>query len=355
MKKIIGFTLILTGVSLEVLYYFQRYVSDGTLPLWSLVQGIALTALLIGLFIQVRENRLLWILIVPLAIYSIANTSAGQRQSLVMKAQNDALTINTERIGEIDDSIERKQKRYDEVSALINNSISDFDEYWEWKNTTARYEGELKDLDSDIEELKREKSELLTPDIDVTTNMQIYVFWSDIFGLDNPDLIQLIMQIVFSFFIAIMAPVGTYMVMDGPGEKQKEPEPEKDPEIEQEEIKEELPEEPKKEIKKPEVQPETFQDYKPPEKGKQPIFNVLPFDEVKHIAIILTRHKDYPGRLLTAKEAHGLFVKFHQTKPIFQIRSEEECQMVSRWIYENGLMGKSEKEIIEKLEEEYNA
>ena len=352
MKKIIGSILILTGVTLEVLYYYQRYISEGTFPVWAMVQGIALTALLVGLFLLVSDNWLLWLLIVPLALYSIANTSAGQRQSLVMKAENEAVTINTERINEIEDSIERKQKRYDEVSALINNSISDFDEYWEWKNTTARYEDELKSLDSDIEALKKEKSELLNPDIQISTNMQVYVFWSDILGIDNPDLIQLIMQITFSFFIAIMAPIGAFM-LTGSNES-----------IKLGNVSQEKPEQPRadidtwkveeSEIEKAKPAKTDFQDYKPPEKKpKMPPFNGLPFEQVLNIIIVLVRHEKYPGKLIDAKEAHEKFIRFHEKKHSIEIRTEEECRMVALWIHGNGLMGMTEKEIEERLKREY--
>jgi hypothetical protein len=205
-QKIISLILITFGSFLEVFYYFNRYYSEGTAAWISAVQGIALTALLMGLFLM-RAKWYVWIIIVLLAGYSIFNTAAGQRQALTMKAESEIIGINTQKINDLENSIQRKRDRYQQVETLLNNSIDDFDDMWEWRNTTARYEEELSTLDSEIQVIEKEVIALRNPEIDESETGKLYRFYSDLIGI-NPEWLQFWLQIIFSAFIAIMAPVG---------------------------------------------------------------------------------------------------------------------------------------------------
>ena len=213
-QKAISIILITFGSFLEIFYYFNRYYSEGTNAWISIIQGVALTALLMGLFLM-RQKWYVWIIIVLLAGYSIFNTAAGQRQALTMKAEAQIVGINTQKIQDLENSIQRKRDRYDQVESLLNNSITDFDDMWEWKNTTAKYEDELSELDGQIAAIETEVLALRNPEIEQSETGKLYQFYSDLIGI-NPEWLQLWLQITFSAFIAIMAPVGIILYPNPP-------------------------------------------------------------------------------------------------------------------------------------------
>ena len=164
-QKTISILLIACGSFLEIWYYFARFHAEGTSATISIIQGIALTSLLIGLFI-LRGKQLVWFLIIPLAAYSIFNTAAGQRQSLTMKSESQVLNINTQKIEDLENSINRKTKRYNDIQTMVNNTVTDLETMWEWKNSTAKYENEMDLIDSEIEDIRLSISELRTPQIE---------------------------------------------------------------------------------------------------------------------------------------------------------------------------------------------
>lgn len=205
-QKIISIILIALGSFLEIFYYFNRFSGDGINPSIAIIQGVALTALLMGIFIM-RGKWYVWALIILLAGYSIFNTAAGQRQSLTTKAENTVIQINDQKITDLQNSISRKRNRYSQVEELLNNSISDFEEMWEWRNTTARYEEELDLLDSEIADIEREVITLRNPEIEDSDIGKLYNFYSELVGL-SAEWLQFWLQIAFSTFIAMMAPAG---------------------------------------------------------------------------------------------------------------------------------------------------
>ena len=205
-QKVISILLIGLGSFLEVWYYFARFFSENDLFWISIIQGIALTSLLMGLFI-LRNRRLVWLLIIPLAAYSIFNTAAGQRQSLVMKSETQVIGINNQKIEDLENSIDRKMNRYDDIQKMVNNTVTDLETRWEWVNSTTKYEEEMNKIDSEVEAMRKSIAILRTPKLENSEIGQLYQFYSRLIGI-SAEWLQFWLQVVFSFFIAIMAPTG---------------------------------------------------------------------------------------------------------------------------------------------------
>lgn len=221
MKRGIGFILIVCGISLEVIYYYNRFFSESGNWWLSIVQGVALTILLMGLFL-IRQDKRVWLLIVPLMLYSIFNTSAGQRESLLLKVKGEKQEINNQKIEDMESAIKRKEDRSTKITELMDASISSFDDAYEWKNTTAKYESEQKTLDIELETLRSELADLRDPPAELNSNFQLYQFYSKFLHV-SADALQLILQVIFSFFISIMAPVGVLLIPNNRPKPDPEP------------------------------------------------------------------------------------------------------------------------------------
>jgi hypothetical protein len=216
-KKPIAYTLIASGVFLEVLYYVLRFTSDGTHWTVSVIQGIALTALLLGL-VSIRK-WFLWFIIIPLGMYSIANTSAGQRQALITKAQEERKEINETSVNALERVSSIMLDQYETNANAVKNTVTDLESAWEYKNTLNEAQSDQGALVDDILALNETITGLKEAPLESTSNMQLYQFWCDVFGWERPDRLQLFMQVLFSFFIAIMAPTGMIMLReDNPSE-----------------------------------------------------------------------------------------------------------------------------------------
>ena len=185
--KLLSIALVVLGSVLEVYYYYYRFVSEAGLKPMAWIQGVALTLLLMGLF-TLRNNWKAWLIIVPLLAFSIFSTATGQKQALTSKLVGEALVVNNSKIEQLESSLELKQRRYDKVESLIDTSVNSFDDAYKWKNTNGKYEAELDELTYDIDQLRNQIIELKSPEIN-----QVDKF---------------ILQLFFSFFVAIMAPVG---------------------------------------------------------------------------------------------------------------------------------------------------
>lgn len=197
--------LIIVGNFLEIYYYSFRFTNDN-IPLWlAVVIGIGLTGLL-TIATAFRKKPVAWILIISLVAYSIFATSAGQAFSLVVGQQQKAVKVNNAQIEKLEDEKARKQGRYDKISDMLNQSIATFDDAWEWKNTTAKYEEELKSLDSEISDIESRVRIMMNPQLE-EDQTNIYVFYSQLFGWDRKWL-QFWLQTILSAFIALMAPFG---------------------------------------------------------------------------------------------------------------------------------------------------
>ena len=121
--------------------------------------------------------------------------------SVVLKAIDKIKKEGTE------SSIEPLLELYNKATDLINESIENFDDAWEWKNTTEKYQGIQNNLDEEISSIENQISALRNPDIKESESGKLYKFYADLFGLSIMWL-QFFLQVAFSAFVAIMAPVG---------------------------------------------------------------------------------------------------------------------------------------------------
>jgi hypothetical protein len=221
--------LIILGSSLEIYYYAQRFVNDGISVWLSILIGIALTLFLSVLMIK-RDKPVTWFLIIPLAIYSIICTSAGQSFSLsVLENKNIQESIQDDNRGiQIDEylrDIELLNKDLEQLSEQITvtttwarNKYGDAVEAVQKRQDELR--AEKKDLQNKISELRTRQTST-TEKKKQTTN--IYQFYKNLFGF-NASFLQFFLQTVLSFFIAAMAPFGIIVFT---GSKKKDPEEKK--------------------------------------------------------------------------------------------------------------------------------
>ena len=205
-QKLISLFLIICGSFLEVLYYYNRYISEGTHNVVGLIQGAALTALLMGLFL-IRSKWYIWLFIIPLAIYSIFNTSAGQRQALILKAESTIKNINNQQIETLEATKLRKIKAYESEAALKESSFESIQDRARWRTAAAVSDDILDSKDSDIDIIDAQILALRTVTIEESETAKLYKFYSDLTGISSK-WIQLWLQFALSFFIAVMAPVG---------------------------------------------------------------------------------------------------------------------------------------------------
>lgn len=124
-----------------------------------------------------------------------------------MKAESQIININTQKILDLENSIDRKTKRYDDIQTMVNNTVTDLETRWEWVNSTSKYENEMDLIDSEIEAIRVSIATLRTPQIEESEVGKIYTFYSGLIGISS-EWLQFWLQVIFSFFIAIMAPTG---------------------------------------------------------------------------------------------------------------------------------------------------
>lgn len=220
MKRVFPVALILLGSSLEVWYYVSRYRSEGAGLAIAVVQGVALTLLLMGLF-RLRKSRAAWLLIVPLAVYSVVNTAAGQREALVAAEVAEVAEVNDAQIADLERQRDRKLARYAQVEALLAESVQSFEDAWHWRNTTERYEAELDGLDGELAAIEDEILALRSPTADQGDLGDLYRFYSELTGV-APRWLQFLLQVAFSLFIAVMAPVGI-LLLPAPAKQMRPP------------------------------------------------------------------------------------------------------------------------------------
>jgi len=249
--------------------------------------------------------------------------------------------------------IENKQERYDKVNELLNNSISNFDDAWEWKNTTERYETELKGLQSEIDGLKLQVIELRNPPIEISADSAVYVFWGEIFHIENVNAIQFFMQILFSFFMVMMAPAGSVLMRKEIIDNKSIIETLENRERENKEEKLEIKEEYSRTVNNGKVvKSENKQEVvKEAKKDQVKPFNNLSEKGVENIIRVLTNCKDYPLKMNQVQDVHNKFKEIHETNEGIPVYAVEDISKVHRWIYANGLNGKDVQEIIDKAME----
>ena len=208
-------SMITLGSFLEIWYYYWRFSNDGIQTWLAVSIGAALTLLLALAVIQ-RRNKWAWFIIVPLAIYSIMATSAGQAFSLgiVLDAEADVQVEEANRQDEIvalQANIDILQSEYQEIREQINATVTSLADRGYWRTTLAAAEARQAELRTLISEnqaaLSALRSEAVTHAAVEEHSTNIYEFYNKLFGLD-PVWLQFILQTILSAFIAVMVPIG---------------------------------------------------------------------------------------------------------------------------------------------------
>ena len=222
--KIFPIILITFGSFLEIYFYYFRFINDGIEKKLSIIIGVSLT-LFLSLLMLKRDRPSIWALIIPLAIYSVICTSAGQSFSL-SELQNEQITEvvqseNTEQqINEYLSEIEILNKDLEQLTKQISVSTT-----WERNKYSAAVEAvqerqdnlrtEKRDLQEKINALRQSQT-ITSEHKKESTN--IYQFYKNLFGF-NSGILQFFLQTLLSFFIAAMAPFAIILITS------KKPEP----------------------------------------------------------------------------------------------------------------------------------
>jgi len=212
-------SMIILGSFLEIYYYAFRFTQDG-IELWlAMIIGISLT-LLLNLAVFMRKLRLVWLLIIPLAIYSILCTSAGQSFSLGLEIKEEKIEQVQEeytqieidetakRITWIDEELVRIRKQKDET-------ITSLSDRYHWKNTLKIAEELEAELTTERSGLTKKLSELRikakTKDNIEQRSTNTYEFYQGMTGW-SAEWLQFALHTILSVFIAIMAPIGIIVI-----------------------------------------------------------------------------------------------------------------------------------------------
>lgn len=202
-QKALALVILITGVTLEVVYYYSRFLSEGASWWLSLIQSIALTCFLMGAFILARKNPIMWFIVVPLAMYSIFNTAAGNRSSLIAKAQAETVGINNDQIAELEKTLSRKQAAYDADFGIIQ--FDSIEERAKWRSTVSTVKDDIDEKESEIDAIEEQIRALKNVSIGDSKISGVYEFYSSFIPV-SADALQMILQFALSFFIALMAP-----------------------------------------------------------------------------------------------------------------------------------------------------
>lgn len=205
--------LILLGSFLEIYFYYKRFVQDGVNNYVSCIIAVALTILL-TILARYYKTKIIYFLIIPLALFSVFTTSAGQAFSLSVERNK---TIETS-VGQL--NIQDQIEEYKNDIAMINQSLKNLQNVTaaEDKKDQWKYSGVIKSGVAREKELKKEKvilQEKLNNLRDSQTvrtetvkeETDIYKFYNGLFGI-SPKWLQFILQTILSFFIAVMSPIG---------------------------------------------------------------------------------------------------------------------------------------------------
>ncbi len=222
-KKIVGYSLLILGSFLEIFYYYHRYTSDGTNWIVSLIIGITLTVLLLGLTI-LREYNTIKILIIVLISFSIFTTSAGQAFSFAtVQSINAGETVKQmnaqDRLDEIKIELDEFYLEKKNNQAVVNETVKSLKDAAVWRTAKGKMDARNDNLDIKIEALKTERSTLrasqtIRADVE-KPELNIYAFYNGLFHIDKTWL-QFFLQTLLSAFIAITAPFGVILIQHKP-------------------------------------------------------------------------------------------------------------------------------------------
>lgn len=213
MRKLIYYlpsvALIIFGSCLEIYWYYYRFISDGIHVAVAWLAGIVLNIFLIVLT-RLPKKIPTMALIISMVAYSVFCTSAGQAYNLeqVRMAQEESRSQQADAERERDrirQTIELLNKRYDLIEVQKNNTITEFEDRYEWKNTLAKAEEDQRAIQGDITRYRAELADLY--DAYEVQPPDIYNYYGALFGW-SPQFLQTVLQMLLSGFIALMAPVG---------------------------------------------------------------------------------------------------------------------------------------------------
>lgn len=233
MTKISAAILITLGSFTEIWFYILRFQQDGTETWLSTIIAAALTLFLAALTLLRHQNRWAIPAAFALAAYSVFCTTAGQSAALGLiqneRSQEDAQqAIAVDAIADYRQNIDRLDREEEDIRERIASMTTDDIAYWttrgiepfeDRKNAIAAERQEWQDR------IDAERDTLTTHEAVERTERNVYAFYASVIGGD-PRVIQIILQVVLSVFIAMMAPTGIIMLTL----ENREPEPEIEPE-----------------------------------------------------------------------------------------------------------------------------
>ena len=140
--------------------------------------------------------------------------------SLTEKQITELKAVNEYEINTLEKELSFKETERDKVARLITDSVSTFEEVWEWRNTTSKYEHQRDTLNDEIKEIRNKLIVLKNPVVQIKEDKNnIYWFYNSLLGA-SVKWSQFILQTILSAFIAIMAPLGIILIMNNvPKEK----------------------------------------------------------------------------------------------------------------------------------------
>lgn len=218
MRKIFPPILIIFGSFLEIYYYAFRFTQDGV-PLWlAIIIGSALTMFLVMLTIIRKKSFAVYFLMVPLFIYSVFCTSAGQTFSLITTEKEQSVMavqaeLNLETIEDLKYQKRIIQTEIEGINKRVNATVGSLEDQYEWKNTYRIATERKQQLEQQLNEInkqldtKKDTAIISTKREEAIDNENIYHFYGRLSSVD-PEIIQLILHGALSLFIAFMAPIG---------------------------------------------------------------------------------------------------------------------------------------------------
>lgn len=206
-SRIFSWILIILGSFLEIYYYQYRFSNDGTHWLLAWIIGFTLT-LLLSISIFIRDKKWTKWLIIPLFIYSVICTSAGQSFSLnIFENKKIELSAKDEYKK---DEILGKAYRIKTIDEEIKAKVKFINTHAYWKKTRAEYTERIRELEKERKGLSQELSLLRRTTKTKKKSKKsenIYIFYNRLTGVPA-NWLQFLLHTILSIFIAVCAPIG---------------------------------------------------------------------------------------------------------------------------------------------------
>ena len=215
MKRAFAVLMITLGSFLEIYFYIYRFIQDG-MPIYISVIIAAALNLLLALSVLRAKDGPWWLAIaIPIAIYSVFSTSAGQTFSLLNR---EAASVSTVSVASNDKLVERYGKDLDsllaEREAIVARlvKVDTVEKRFEYRITVGNDEKRMTEIDAEKTRIQalmasatQERNVAAVQGVRATS---IYSFYSGIAGWGGTDCLKFIFHTVLSVFIALMTPVG---------------------------------------------------------------------------------------------------------------------------------------------------